>query len=298
MDKPFNLKLFTIRLVFNFYKVIIGTVVGALLIGVSYYLVNVTFGDAPDYEGRVIAHEEYRVDEYGNQSDYINDYTWNEWVRTDSFTDILSDSLDSKYSSDELKTMLSADVPADLRTVYVYVTGKDAGAVTEVTNKVPDALLSFSSELYEVAETEIMDVKEATVKSRDVRVANAFILGAVLGFIISILIMAGLYILDDSVYIPLLFEEEYGIGMTLEGTEEGTIIEIDKSIPEIPDIESDEAVILKITSGAHNGKIIDYVVNEVEKQGMEVSGAVLMNPDRKLIKAYFATSKFPNPFMK
>ena len=57
-----------------------------------------------------------------------------------------------------------------------------------------------------------------------------------------------------------------------------------------------EEVLLLIESGAHNGKAIEYVLGKLDRK--QVKGFTLVNPDEKLIKAYYSGTNFPNPFMK
>lgn len=303
MNDRLDLKLLLLRMIKGFYKPLIGALIGALLIGIPYTIVNVILAEDPDYRMRVTYHVEYSEDSAGNSLDYINEFTWGEWVDTDVFMDALSQRLGGNYDKEFLRQAVNATLETDARLPEIDVTTKDPSLTQEIAEAVAKINSVLDEHILEIKSSEVVFIDEyAKEVDQDIRVLNAFILGAVLGFVFTLFGMLILYIIDDSIYVPLQFKERYSFAMEVEGEEstksEGTEIYIGRELKEFPERFTDNKAVLKIEAGAHNFKLLEAVIYELEDNGVEITKAILMKPDKRLIKAYMASTKLPNPFVK
>lgn len=289
MTDKIDLKLFTLQLFRKWYLVIIGTILGAMIIGIPYVLVNVTFADPPKFRTTIIAHQTFESPDY-----YVNDYSWDELVRSDFFIEKTRENLTSGFSEEDIAACFSAGFESDIYLPHIFVTTETSEASKALAEACLPAVLAVKDEVSQMTEISILDVSAPEAVYPDVRVKRAVILGAVVGLLISLFLMFLYFILDDSVYVPLLFSEKYGIPMEIwDGESKGIEIKRD-----FPIYEASEDAVLLIHAGLHNGKLVDKVISEIEFNGGNVSKAYLVNPLNWIIKGYFATSKWPNPFVK
>lgn len=307
MNEKFDAKLLLLRLIRGWYKLVIGLVAGALIIGIPYLFVNVVLAEDTDYQMRFSVHVDYAEDSSGSLYDVINEVTWGTWTDTDIFIDALSEKLGGEIPADQLRAATNATIETDARLVEFYTVTKNAELTELISNAAMECFPVLDEHIRELTKTEIVYVdKYATEVKRDIRVANAFLLGGVLGFLITLFVMLILYTMDDSVYIPLLFTERFAIPIKTERelesnadfVKDATRVHVGKDFEGFPEQYTNNSAILDIESGAHNGKLLLAMIYEMEEQGINIKGAVLKNADYKLIKAYMASSKFPNPFMK
>ena len=91
-------KLFWLRFVKKIWLILVAAVMGALLIGGSYYLINITFGEEPSYKVVSQYYLDYAEDGSGTPYEFINYFTWSEIVNTDEFIEILKEKVSGKLS--------------------------------------------------------------------------------------------------------------------------------------------------------------------------------------------------------
>lgn len=291
-DNHFDNKLFTLLLIRKWKTVLIFTILGALILGVPYALSRTVIGNF-NYRGEVTVHVEYAEDSAGNQMDYINYYSWQTWITSDVFLDDMEAAglIDRETERD----MLSAYVGSDVRIVTFTVTGKNASRVEELTNNLNGFI---AGELGAI----VSEINNAEVIKSDYlgkyfvynSIPEVTVFGALLGLIAGIILSWIMVILDDSLYIPGLFEKESGLKELKEPQDKEFII--DRKLPLPGTLEN--GITLVIKAGAHNGKLIEFVLNECEKCGITIKGFRVMDTDEKLVRAYYKPSVFPNLFMR
>lgn len=307
MTDRFDAKLLLLRMIRGWYKLLIGTLLGAILIGVPYVFINVILADDVDYGMHFTVHVDYAEDSSGTLYDCINEVTWGSWADTDIFIDALYEKLDEKISKDQLRACTDATLETDVRLVEFYIKTKNPEITEMITQAAMECFQVLDDHIRELTATEIVYCDEyAKEVERDIRIKNAFILGAVIGLLFTAFLMLILYILDDSVYIPLLFVERYSLPIKTEKeikddkdyTKGATSVHVGKDFEGFPESFENNTAILEIESGAHNGKLLLAMIYELEERGIKIRSAILKNADYKLIKAYMASTKFPNPFIK
>ena len=298
MTDRFDLKLFLLRFIRKIYVPAVGAVIGALIVGGIYLFVQLVVKPA-QYRERVVIHQELHYDDWNGQYTYINGYTWNQILGMDWVTEKVSENLSNSVPADEIRNYISSDLLSDTRVIYFYVTTGSVEKTKEVFGAFIPVLKTLPDSLGEIDDLTILDTsKEPERVNNTENFVRAVILGAVLGLCIAAFILSILIIVDDSVYIPQLFEEKYGIDCEYfdAALPEGVSV-ISKSIPDISEcLDGNNA--LYIEAAANNGKIVDYVLHELKKKNITVSRAYITKPVNWIIKGYYAAKKFPNPFVK
>lgn len=220
--EPFDLKLMVLRLMKNIWIPIIAALLGAAIIGGGYYLKNVVWGGETRYELTQTYYVEYGTDpQTGNEYTYINDASWNNWVKTDWFTDriweiaLKAGMKPEAYgiTKQELPGFLTADLPTDLRVPTATVETPDKELTAILGEALEQTFFAFGEEQKEIDAIRLVDETEVSVAERDIRTLRACILGAVLALFFTLLIMLLWFIADDSVRIPETFAFRYGIPM-------------------------------------------------------------------------------------
>ena len=290
----FDSKLFTLLLLKNIKKVVLGTLIGAFIIGIPYLLSKTVIGTF-NYRSEITVHVEYGEDSSGKMYDYINFYTWGQWIRSDRYIESLyrDYGMDISISEDRLKNALGAEVLADSRVVVFTVTTTNAGRTDMIASAVSDSITDFVYTIPEVKSAELLSVTPAVKYFVYKNIPQAFVFGGIMGLFVTLFGLFIIYILDDSVYIPELFEKAYRIPVGDETT--GNEIRIERERPDLTDVKG--PVTLVIRCGAHNGKILGYVIHECQKQNIEIKNARLEGLDEKLVNAYYKGTVFPGLFM-
>lgn len=221
--EPFDTKLFVLRFIKKIYWVFIAMVVSALLIGGGYYLKKVVCGGPAEYNITTTYYVQYNNYDpvTGEMHNYTNNVTWQTWVTSDYFVDkAWAYALDAGLQPDkygvnkmDLKGYFTADLPSDLRIPISTVTTP----YEELTSILNDALQKvyqdFGQERVEMDSIVITNETPLQVVDRDVRTFRAVVLGAVIGLVVSGLVLSLWIIWDDSVIIPEIFTYRYGIPM-------------------------------------------------------------------------------------
>jgi len=233
-SEPIDMKLLVLRFVKKIWIVVLAAVLGALLIGGPYYLRKVTFGPAKEYQAITDFYMDYALLENGEQHTYFNQTTWTQLIGDDVFTDkilgylqteenteaasvvVFVDSEGKNWSvtKDMLRESLYATMLSDTRIVTTTVTTNNP----DLTMKINDALLlamdDFGQEQKEIAGVRILQQPtEAELVKADVRTFRACTLGTVIFVFVVLLWMLCSFVLDDSVYVPIMFERRYHLPM-------------------------------------------------------------------------------------
>lgn len=185
MDRPFDLRFFLLAM-FKHWKVMIaGILAGSVLVGGGYLLGKLVFTKTL-YEMRFVVHENLWYNDELGEFTYINAYTWTEVLGMDMIAGTIADTLGEGYSKEDVAPMLRAEMPSDTRVVYFYVTGTDKEKIRAVFDEALLLMPKVADMLPEIRDMLIMDVSKEPYRVNMITYwHNAFILGAVLGLILT-----------------------------------------------------------------------------------------------------------------
>ncbi len=298
MTDRFDLKLFLLRFIRRFYMLFVGAAIGALLVGGIYLFVQLVVKPV-QYTQRVVIHQELHYNDWNGQYTYVNGYTMDQMLGMDWVTEEVSKNLGGKISPDDLRDAIHSDLLSDTRVLYFNVTAGTPERTEEIFEAFIPVLKMIPEKLGEIDDLIIIDKDDVPTRVNNIgHIARALLLGALLGACTAAFILSVLILVDDSQYIPQLFEEKYGLPCdTYEGTVPEGVSAVAKSLLNLKDCIGKNGEIY-VEAGAHNGKILDNVLFEAKKQNITISKVYIVNPVKWIVKGYYAASKFPNPFLK
>lgn len=207
-------KLFWLRFAKKIWFIVAATILGALIVGVPYYLVNVTFGPGPEYKVVSEYYLDYAEDSSGATYDYFNYYTWSEIVDTDEFISILRDLLpEEMFANDEtLRAYTDATVESDTRYLTTTVKTEHPNKTLTIARTMEQAIGVFADGQKELNSVKVVTAPQDAEKTYpDVRTMRAVILGAIIGLFVGLIAVCTYIICDSSVFLPNTMEKRYGI---------------------------------------------------------------------------------------
>ena len=213
-EEKMDYRLFWLRFVKKIWLIFIAVVAGALLVGVPYYLINVTFGEGPSYKIVSEYYLDYAQDGSGKTYDYINFYTWGEIADTDEFIGILQEEVPQQmFASDEtLRLYTDATVESDTRYLYTTVVTEHPDKTIEIARAMERAIVKYSKQQKEFNLAKVITQPMNAEKTYpDVRPLRAFILGAVLGLFAGLVGVTIAIICDNSIFLPGTIEKRYQV---------------------------------------------------------------------------------------
>ncbi len=213
-QETMDYRLFWLKFAKRIWMVFVATILGALLVGVPYYLVNVTFGPGPSYKVVSEYYLEYGEDNSGAIYEYFNYYTWDEIADTDEFITILRNNLpEEMFASEEtLRTYTNATVESDGRYLYTTVQTEHPDKTLIIARAMEQSMVDFGTIQKELQSVKVVTSPlEAEKTYPDVRTARAFILGAVLGLFVGLTGLSIYIVCDSSIDLPNVMEKRYGV---------------------------------------------------------------------------------------
>ncbi|MDR0963207.1 MAG: hypothetical protein LBM60_01145 [Clostridium sp.] len=205
-------------------RIILWISISTLVITLAFYAHAVIV--TPNlYEAKSTYYIEYASDPkvVDGKYTYINYYTWDMWVRTQRFLELIeafllesnkqaSEPLTQIPSRDEIKNALSADVPSDLRVVQTMVrmaNPKDALSVAAALEK---AVVAFGLEQREIESVRIDD--HAIVASPMQTNFDWISMILSVGLLATIFFLSAFYIqevLSDAIWLPRTIRLRFGL---------------------------------------------------------------------------------------
>ncbi|MCQ2519442.1 MAG: hypothetical protein MJ107_02805 [Lachnospiraceae bacterium] len=292
--KNYDSKLIALLIIKNIKFIILGVIIGALLIGVPYSLSKTVIGNF-DYRSEVTAHVEFGEDSAGNMYQYINYFSWSQWITSDKYMDVLEPVL-SGLDREEIRKSLNAEIRSDERIATFSITTHNPDTTNRISDAVASTFAEFAKTIPEVKDAEVITHTPAVKYFVFKKIPEVFVFGAILGFATALFWVWLWVLFDDSVYIPELFEKDRNIVVNESSKAcDGEIIINKEPIVINPDIKS---VCLAVSCGKRNGKLIGNVLHQCNKYGVKIDSVRLIDKNEKLIKAYYADSSISHLFMK
>lgn len=210
--EPFDMKLFLIQVIRGIKYLILGSLLGGLVIGGIYYLVNVTFDFTKEYCVTSQYYVEYVQDPYLESAYiYYNEDTWNLFITTEAFLDDML-LTDTAYEKEEIMDAIYVSILSDVRALTVSVTTDDPTQTEELAQDLVLAFTAFAQEQDVIGEIRLLDISgSAELVKADVRPFRAVILGIFVGFLVSLTVFVICYFLYDVVIVPVSLRKRYRI---------------------------------------------------------------------------------------
>lgn len=221
--EPFDLRLTVLRMLRQLHIIAIVTALGTVLFGGGYYVKNVLLRSENMYAAKSI----YRV-EYAMKEDtavaviYINEVSWNTYVRTQNFIDAVQFRLERfnqesgaqiTVSDEELREIITAVLASDLRVPFTIVTTESPEKSVRIALAVEAVMTEeFPGWIREVESISVIDSGDTAEEViPDVRPVRAVILSAVLSCFFAVIALLLRETGDDSIRLPASLWRRYGL---------------------------------------------------------------------------------------
>lgn len=213
--EPFDLRLTVLRLIGQWKKIAAVTLAGTLLATGIYCLNHILLRGEEEYRATSLFRIDYGVEGQDINLVMINAYTWNTYMHTGEFLNFVRERLTgSDYESlgeEELGNCIQGNVESDLRVPSVIVTTGDAAMSTAIIRAVEEAVLDFAQGINEIKDIRVLDQGKTEEVPPDLRVGRAAVLGAVLTFFFTVIILLLQELGDDSIWLPAAIGRRYGL---------------------------------------------------------------------------------------
>lgn len=194
----------------RFWVILIGAVIGAVLAVAMRIADKLVLEDTDKYMAESTV---YLVFAEGKLEDeqYYNAYTWGQLMSTDKILGYTMSLLGDDYSKEYVEKAVTAEILADVRVMTVTVITENS----EKTNAIMDATLAslahFPQEVDTFDSIEPWEVNEAVYVEPDLQLLRFGAVGAVCGFLLSLLWVWLRALLSDSICTSEEFFARYGI---------------------------------------------------------------------------------------
>ena len=202
--EPFDLRLTVLRMIRQWGKIAAVTLAGMLIVTGIYCLDNILLRDGKEYRTVSVYRIEYGVDPKDTNLVMINSYTWNTYLHTEEFLSFVKKRLTGES--------IQGDMESDWRVPSAVVITEDADKSSAIAKAVEEALIQdFSKGISEIKDIRVIDHKETEEVLPDLRVGRAAVLGTVLTFFFTVVILLLKELGDDSIWIPAVIRQRYGL---------------------------------------------------------------------------------------
>lgn len=217
--EPLDLRLVMLRLWKQGWIIVGVTLLGTLLLGGGYYLKNVALPPA-QYAATSLYQVEY-VSEVNSDTtqdkgvSYINHETWDRWMTTKEFLDIVYDNLEGTADADidreTMKGYLSAELLTNHRMPDTIVTTDDPELSLRLAAAVEQSMVDFAGHQESIDNIRVVDPAVTVEIVNTSRPLNACVLSAVVSFVFIMAVLLFKEIGSDSIWLPVTLQLRFGL---------------------------------------------------------------------------------------
>lgn len=204
-----------------------------LIIGITICIAALSAGvykvvKALNYEGQFyrVSSDYYitfNFDEHENSVDYYNAFTWDSILRDDPIVDEALKVLPKDYTKEEVKASITGEMLGDYRILTVHSTHKDSQRAEAIAAAYEESLVLFADKIDMLTSIERWSVEECRPVEEEDLTANAVLLGAMVGVVIAVFVLAFWCLMDDSVYVEKDFTGRFDVPLLGMLTKKGDL---------------------------------------------------------------------------
>ena len=239
--EPFDLRLTVLRMFRCLGWIALFTLCGTVLFGGGYYVKNVLLGEKPRYEQTITCKLEYTDQPVQSGDYYINEMTWNTYVNSDEFRELLRKAavfgeIDVPFEAwleraggkngkeygeagkadgqgeGSLARVLSAAVASDIHVPSFTVSTIEQEQAQRLSQAVQEVLTgAFVERIPELAAVSVIDVTDVSLVWPNVRPVRAVVLSALLSCFFTVVFFLLREIGADSIWLPATLGRRYGL---------------------------------------------------------------------------------------
>lgn len=295
--------------------VLAGAVIGGVLLSVIVYTAVRTVPESErEYQAFAKIQLDFAADETGEAYQAYNGYTWNDLMATDPIMNLTLGNLSADYDREEVAAALRAEILSDIRILTLTVTTNSPARTDEILGAAVQALESYGAQAKEFLAINGIQTTQAKLVVADSRMAQAVLVGALLGFLISFFGLSLYYVMDDRILTagdvrrvteaPFLgyasgidtLQQDYERNLAYLQEKWGGlyVCEIEKEKPLDEEIfhamRETGGVVLSLPFGGVHGTFACYLIEQLKTQECELRGIAIREADERFLRIYYGSA--------
>ena len=206
-----DLRFFLLRLLNSIWIVFVAALAGAAICAGGYMLVKVINPAAREYSRETKYYIDFAEDSTGIGYGYYNDYTWNDWMKSDDILNYTMSLLPEDIDKETVENAVVADIISDVRLLTITVTTSDADVTDTIADATAKSLGHFPEDIKEIDGIRVIRDEEVTEIIVGDLTKNFVVSGFVSGAVVSLFGLLLVYCMDCSVYLPKDIENRFHI---------------------------------------------------------------------------------------
>lgn len=202
MDEGLDCKKILLLFLKKIWIVVLAAVFGAAIGGGLYLLHHVAMSSNREYQAVSKLYLDFAQDETGEAYQAYNGYTWNDLMSTSRILNATMSYLPDTYTEEEVIAATEADIPSDIRVLTITITTSNPDMTSEILKATNRSLVELGEREKEFINIEVIEETEAKLVTADSRLLQAVLTGLVLVLVLTLIVMALAYVLDDRIYVP------------------------------------------------------------------------------------------------
>lgn len=299
---------------------LLGAVIGGALLGAVIYTIVRTVPESErEYQAYAKIQLDFAADETGEVYQAYNGYTWNDLMAADPIMNLTMGNLSPDYDREEVAASLRAEILSDIRILTLTVTTNSAACTDEILGAAVQALESYGTQAKEFLEINAIQTTQAKLVVADSRMAQAVLVGAALGLLISLLGISLYYVMDDRIRVlgdiksaldipfigyrfdeegPAALRQDYERNLSFFREKYGELFiwevrgEENPTEEKLQEMRKAGCVILSLPFGAVPAAYALYVREMLKNQQCRLRGVEIRQPDLKFLRRYYGSFAF------
>lgn len=329
--EPMDHRLLWLRFLRKVWIVPLAVLAGVVLVGSAYFYSRTGARGGRTYQAESMFYLDFAENAQGEEYGYYNYFTWNEVIHTDFFMDYAREKMGGELTGEEVASYVTATVESDVRYLYVRCNTHSPELSVRLAAAMEEIVPQFADFRKELQAIELVKAGDSAKDSSKVRMGNAFFLGGCLGFGTSVLWLLIALTVDTAVYLPATVEKRYRIACLgapflpeyapnwerfLKGAAKAAMVFVDEDRPdedfavqgsagaeivncgnpvehpeELERIRECDAVLLVLKAGCKNDKAFERLLEQLGRQDIKVTAAILASADKKLLSDYYRSKR-------
>lgn len=226
--EPFDLRLTILRMVRQLPVIIAVTLLGMLVLGGGYYLKNVVLNDECVYTARSVYKVNYVKEGDSSWVYYINNMTWDTYVHSEEFMDMLWAQLEQDavpldvngvYTREEVADSILLEMESDVFVPTATITTESPEWTMLIAAALEKVMVGpFAEKNEQIVDIRVIDpAVEAEEVLPDVRPMRALVLSGIVSLLFVVAYIGIKETLNDAVWLPATLRSRYGLPVV--GTE-------------------------------------------------------------------------------
>lgn len=310
-DDGMDLKKYMLCLLERLPLLLCAVAGGALLGFIVYTIVRTVPESEREYQAFAKVQLDFAADKTGEVYQAYNGYTWNDLMATDPIMNLILENLSADYSREEVEAALRAEILSDIRILTVTVTTNSAVRTDEILHAAVQALERYGGQAKEFLEIYAIQVTQAKLVVADSRMAQAVLVGSLLGLILSLFGISFYYVMDDRILVAgdvrkvtnvsflgydsgtEIWKRDYEDNLSYLRGKWGPLFvcEIERGKPltaeKFQKMRETGGVVLSLPFGGVDAVFLSYIIEQLKTQECRLCGVAIREADEKFLCRYY-----------